>query len=80
VVEFKRVRNFGITMYESTETVTDELNIKHPRYRIVKEGQLFTVREYKNGTYEYNIHSGSTASKTLAGTIEWLNVELGNAE
>ena len=80
---FKRRKHWGMTIYESNETVTGRMGIEFPKYRIVKEktekGELFILRELnpeKSDTYEYNWMSGEIASKKLENIIEHLNIKL----
>ena len=78
-LKFTRRNHFGITVWESNEMVTDELNIQHPRFRITKEDDVYVVREkdidqdYQGG---YRYTSNTVAENKLKDTIYWLNVNL----
>ncbi len=74
---FKRRKHYGITVWESNETVTD-IGIEFPRFRIVKEENEYVVREkdperYNSG-YGYSVNS--VHETKLKDTIYWLNTRL----
>lgn len=78
---FKRRNHYGITVWESNETVLD-CGIEFPRFRITKEkttthGGLFVVREkdpQRGPGYHYS--SNTVSEKKLTDTIYWLNLNL----
>lgn len=75
-ITFKRRNHYGVIVWESNETVTD-CGIELPRFRIVKEDELYTVKEnrpkHQNG-YHYSVNT--VAEKKLKDTIYWLNINL----
>jgi len=79
---FKRRSHYGITVWESNETVTD-MGIEFPRFRIVKEQDerdskvIYVVRELqpdKGNGYNYSVNT--VAENKLKDTIYWLNTKL----
>ena len=74
---FKRRDHFGITVWESNETVSD-CGIELPRFRIVKETEGYTVREKdaEKDITGYRYSSNTVAEAKLKDTIYWLNINL----
>jgi hypothetical protein len=74
---FKRRNHYGITVWESNETVLD-IGIEFPRFRIVKEDNEFVVREKdpEKCTDGYGYSSNTVHETKLKDTIYWLNINL----
>ena len=81
---FKRRDHYGVTVWESNETVKPykTLDIELPRFRIAKgqtksHGELYIVRELepeKSSHYDYS--RNTVSEKKLKDTIYWLNINL----
>jgi len=71
---FKRRNHYGITVWESNETVTD-CCIEIPRFRIVKEDGEYVVREKFVG-FGYVYSTNTAHERKLKDTIYCLNINL----
>ena len=74
---FKRRNHYGITVWESNETVRD-CCIDLPRFRITKEDNEYVVREkdLDKSDHGYSFTCNTVHEAKLKDTIYWLNINL----